>query len=71
MESWLSTSLPEISEGAGKSRTVGKHSYSGIGNRDGEEADGVRFMSLGDTDTRATLPASPKTLLGETYAESL
>lgn len=71
MESWLNTPLLEVSEIAGKSRAVGKQVYSGDGNRDGEEADGVRFMSLGETDTKATLPISPKTLPGETYAETL
>lgn len=71
VESWLSIPLLEASEVAVKSRTVGKRLYSGDGYRDGEEAEGVRFMSLGDTDSRATLPISPKTLPGETYAESL
>lgn len=71
MESWLSTPLLEVSEAAGKSRMVGKKLYSGDGNRHGEGADGVRFMSLGETDARATVLISPKTLPGETYAESL
>ena len=48
-----------------------KQLYSGNGNRDGEDTEGAGFMALGETDTRATLPTSPKTLAGETYAESL
>ena len=71
MESWLSSPLLEVSEAAGKSRTVGKQLYSGNGNKDGEEVGGVRFMLLGQAVTRATLPMSPKILPGETYAESL
>ena len=71
MESWLRRSLLEFPDVVWKLRRVWKQSYSGNGNRDGDEADGVSFMSLGETDTRATLPTSPNTLLGETYAESL
>ena len=71
LEPWLSKPLLETSEVAVKSRTAGKQLYSGDGYRDGEEANGVRFMSLGEPDSRATLPISPKTLPGETYAESL
>lgn len=63
--------LLDVSEAAAKSRTVGKQLYSGDGYRDGEEVDGVMIRSSGETDTRATLPISPKTLPGETYAESL
>lgn len=42
--------LLDVSEAAGKSRTVGKQLYSGNGNREGEEVDGVRFISLAETD---------------------
>ena len=69
--SWLSMPLLDVSEAGAKSRTVGKQLNPGDGYRDGEEADGVMFRSSGETDTRATLPISPKTLPGETYAESL
>ena len=69
-ESWPSPPLVAISEVAGNSRTVGKQ-YSGDGYRDGEEADGVKFTSLAEIDTRSTFPISPKTLPGETYAELL
>lgn len=71
LDLWLGKPLLEASEVAVKSRTAGKQLYSGDGYRDGDEADGDRFMSLGETDSRATLPISPKTLPGETYAESL
>lgn len=71
MEWWLSTPLLEASEAVGKSRAIGKQLYSGNGNRDDDEADGDRFISLGETETRAPFPISPKTLVGETYAESL
>ena len=63
--------LLEVSEATGKSRAIGKQLYSGDGNRDGEETDGGRFISLGDMDTRAVFDISLKTLPGETYAESL
>ncbi len=71
IDSWLRTPLLEVSDAAGNSRAMGKQLYSGDGNRGGEEVDGDRFISLGETDTRATFPISPKTLPGETYAESL
>lgn len=70
-EWWLNTPLLEASEAVGKSRAVGKQLYSGNGNRDDDEADGERFISLGEPETRAPFPISPKTLVGETYAESL
>ena len=71
MDWWLSTPLLEASVAVGKSRAIGKQVYSGDGNRDDDEADGDRFISLGETETRAPFPISPKTLVGETYAESL
>ena len=71
MGSWLRVPLLEVPETVGKSRTLGKQLYSGDGNRDDEEADGDRFISLGETDTKAPFPMSLKTLPGETYAESL
>ena len=71
MDSWLSTLLFELSVGGGKSRTSGKQLYSGDGNKDEEEADGDRFISLGEPETWEALLISPKTLPGETYAESL
>ena len=70
MSSCLSTLLLDVSENVGKSRAAGKQPYSGDGKRGGEVVDGERFISLGETDTRAKFPISPKTLPGETYAES-
>ena len=63
--------LLEVSEAVGNSRPIGKQLYSGDGNRDGEETDGDRFISLGEMDIRAPFDISLKTLPGETYAESL
>ena len=63
--------LLECSEIAVRPPILWKQLYSGDGNSDGEEADDARFISLGENDRRATFPISPKTLPGETYAESL
>lgn len=71
VESLLNAPLFGASEPAGYSCTGAKQLYSGNGNRDGEDTEGVGFIALGETDTRATLLPSPKTLAGDTYAESL
>ena len=71
IESWLSIPLPEACEAAGKSRMIGKQLYSGDGWREGEEDDGFGFMSFGKIDTRESVLVSLKTVLGETYGESL
>ena len=52
--------LTDDPDAAGKSLAVGKQGYSEDGNKVGDDADTDvgRFMSLGETETRATFPIS-------------